>query len=218
MSKPIQVELLRKYVHDPRAAQVLQAYFTSGTFTGGHFERFAGGGDRPEIANSFTSDDIVAVSMLGVRIPGRAALQLVEDAAPRIGELLGTIPTNVALYEAGAAELVAPNSAASRLWQVLVRIPGVSWVTAAKLLARKRPALLPVYDRVVRAALGRTADDDFWEPLHATLKTNPGLVDDLQDIQARAELGNDITPLRVLDVIIWMFEHGEPEVVPDAES
>lgn len=218
MSKPINVGLLRRYVHNARAADVLQTYFSSGAFTGGWFERFAGGGDRPEVADRFTSDDIVAVAMLAVRIPGRSALALIEDAAAESGRLLGTIPTDVALHEAGAAELIAPSSAAAQLWQVLVGIPGVSWVTASKLLARKRPALLPVYDRVVRAALGRTASEDLWEPLHATLATNPDLIVDLHDARSRAGIGDDITPLRVLDVIIWMLEHGEPEPLPDAES
>jgi hypothetical protein len=39
---------------DGQAADLLDKYFNSNTFTGGHFERFAGGGDRPEVADRFT--------------------------------------------------------------------------------------------------------------------------------------------------------------------
>ena len=38
----------------------------------------------------------------------------------------------------------------------------MGWVTAGKLLARKRPRLIPVYDRVVRCALGRPAKPWRW--------------------------------------------------------
>src|SRR3954454_18749960 len=47
-----------------------------GRFSGGRFDLLAGGGDRSDVADVFTSDDIVAVSLLGARIPGAPALAL----------------------------------------------------------------------------------------------------------------------------------------------
>src|SRR4051812_29996860 len=59
---------LRRFVGDDAIGRLVE-YFQSGRFTGGRFDRLAGGGDRPDVTDMFTSDDIVAVSLLGVRIP-----------------------------------------------------------------------------------------------------------------------------------------------------
>lgn len=203
---------------DERAVGLLAEYFApAGRFTGGRFERFAGGGARVETANRFTSDDIVAVSLLGVRIPGRAALRILEDEAQALNALLGEIPQGTDLWMA-PEDAVGPRSAADQLWAGLVALPGIQWVTAGKLLARKRPRLIPVYDRVVKAALGRKDDDGWWLPLRAALAANPQLVTDLAGLRKESGLGDEVSLLRVLDVCIWMREYGQPEPVPDAET
>ena len=69
---------LRRFVGDDAIGRLVE-YFQSGRFTGGGFDRLAGGGDRPDVTDMFTSDDIVAVSLLGVRIPGAPALALLDD-------------------------------------------------------------------------------------------------------------------------------------------
>ena len=43
--RPIQPDELWRYLDDS-AVRRLQSYFDSGEYTGGRFERFAGGGDR----------------------------------------------------------------------------------------------------------------------------------------------------------------------------
>lgn len=48
--------------------------------------------------------------------------------------------------------------------------PGIGWVTVGKLLARKRPRLLPVHDQVVRCVLGRP--ESFWLDLHTALRVD----------------------------------------------
>lgn len=60
-----------------------------------------------------------------------------------------------------AAALLAPGEAADRAWHLLEDQDDMGWVTAGKLLARKRPRLVPVYDRVVRCAFG-TRGLSFW--------------------------------------------------------
>jgi hypothetical protein len=40
--------------------------------------------------------------------------------------------------------------------------PDIGWVTAGKLLARKRPKLVPVYDGVVKCALGNPPKNHVW--------------------------------------------------------
>jgi hypothetical protein len=213
---PIDPDQLLPFL-DKAAVDLLRAYFTSGTFTGGSFERFAGGGDRPESADRFTSEDVVAVSLLSVRIPGQAALALLERRPAEFNALLAELPNGVDLWAADEAT-IAPGSAADQLWHLLVELPGIKWVTAGKLLARKRPRLIPVYDRFVKAALGRPDGDEWWRPLRAVLRDSPDLITRLRKLRDDSRVGPDISLLRILDVSIWMHAHGKPEPTPDAED
>lgn len=212
---PIDLEALWHYL-GADAGDRLARYFKSGLYTGGRFERFAEGGDRSDVAGQFTSDDIVAVSLLGVRMPGRASLDILEVHAVELNALLTEIPTGVDLWKAEEA-LVAPDSPADRLWGHLHEFPGIRWVTAGKLLARKRPRLIPVYDRVVKAALGRSDHDEWWRPIRIALTENPDIVARLESLRRGVGI-EDVSLLRVLDVCVWMGAHGNPEPTPDAET
>ena len=213
---PIDVAQLMTHL-DEKAVGHLDEYFNSGNYTGGQFERFAGGGDRSEAAERFTSEDIVAVSLLGVRIPGRPALEILDLQAREFNALVGGIPQRVDLWEADE-ESVGPDSAAARLWRQLVDLPGVNWVTAGKLIARKRPRLIPVYDRVVKSALGRKDDEEWWRPLRTVLREHPEVIVRLDELREGTGLGQAVSLLRILDVCIWMGVDGEPELAPDADA
>jgi hypothetical protein len=68
---------------EDRAITVLQAYVTpvSGPnvgFTGGAFDTFDPSGTRSASTNTFTADDLVAVSLLSVDVPGRCALEILD--------------------------------------------------------------------------------------------------------------------------------------------
>ena len=45
-------------------------------YSGAHFEQVGGGGDREDIVNQFTAEDMLAVTMLSVRIEGYHALEI----------------------------------------------------------------------------------------------------------------------------------------------
>jgi hypothetical protein len=212
---PIAPGELNRYL-DEFAVEVLQNYFNSGKFSGGGFERFAGGGDQPDTANEFTSDDIVAASFLSIRIPGRAAIEILDNRADEFAALLADIPTDVDLWDA-PDDMVGPGSAAQDLWSRLAELPGMSWNSAGKLLARKRPRLIPVYDRVLRNSLGRKDEDGWWLPLRDALAKRPALVAALTETRDLAQL-KDISLLRIIDVSIWMRGFGRPEPAPDAET
>lgn len=105
-----------------------------------------------------TVEDLLAVTLLSVDVPGRVALQLLAGPlGGQVAALLAQVPTDVALHERGAGALLAPESPARQAWDLLVEPHGMGWVIAGKVLARKRPHLIPVYDNVVRCALGRPA-------------------------------------------------------------
>jgi hypothetical protein len=215
-SQPIPVATVDKYL-DPTAIELLRTYFATGTYTGGRFERFGGGGDRTDVANVITAEDIVAVSMLGVRIPGEPALAMVERLQSEVSALLTEIPIGVDLWDA-VEDAVNADSAANKLWALLEALPGIGWVTAGKLLARKRPQLIPVYDRVVHKALKRPDPDAFfWTDLRRVLRNNPDVLMRLREIRDELSLF-DISLLRILDVAIWMGAYGQPLAVPNADQ
>ncbi len=104
---------------------------------------------------------------------------------------------------------MVPGSPADQLWHKLDQIHGIGWVTAGKLLARKRPRLIPVYDNVVRDVVGKP--DSFWLGLRAALRADGrGLQERLVRMRTQAEVGDDISAIRVFDVVAWMSGKGLP--------
>jgi len=177
-------------------------------YTGSRFEHLAGGGDRPAVANAVTADDLIAVQTLSVKIPAQTALDLLEGAlGAQLSTLLSSISSDVDMAQADAADL-APGSPADRAWHLLDDQTGVGWVTAGKILARKRPRLLPVYDQVVRCILARP--QSFWLTLHAALRADDyALHHKLLALRASAGVPETVSALRVCDVALWMSHHAE---------
>ena len=72
----------------------------------------------------------------------------------------------------------------------------------SKLLARKRPRLLPVYDEVVKKQVGNPVN--IWESLRVALQADEGLLAArLRRIGDEAG-GAHLSVLRVFDVVTWM--------------
>ncbi|GHF12366.1 hypothetical protein E5082_03525 [Streptomyces griseoluteus] len=194
-------ELLRRY----------WAVFPNGApaYTGSRFERFAGGGDRPEVANHFTAADFIAVAALSVDVPVRAILRVLETTEPNpFNSLLLRIPSGIELAESEEQQ-IAEDGPAWKLWWSLRRIDGVGPVGAGKLLARKRPHLLPVYDSVIKKVFERPSMDlQFWSHMRFALRANGyALVAHLDDVRGLAGIGKDISVLRILDTAAWL--HGK---------
>lgn len=185
---------LRSYFHSRRG---------NGFYSGSQFERFDGGGDAPRVRDHITSSDVLALTFLSISrgLPG-VAMDVMDTQGKRITELLTAIPVDVPLHDADWSHYER-DSAAHQLWNLLRRCGGTNrLVTANKLLARKRPHLLPVYDREVRRLLG--SPDVFWACLWTWFATDDGRRDGMAEI--RSEVGGieDISLLRCLDVLLWM--------------
>lgn len=191
--------------HRNQAADLLRRYFNLGAdghpdFTGAMFERFAGGGDRPEVADQFTTADLVAVSMLSVNVPADAALRILDPRQHHLNDVLATVPHNLDLVNADEEHL----QRGEHLWD-LIRADGVGPVTTSKLLARKRPRLLPVIDRVVQETLNHLRRADFYRTLHQHLAYDGQFLHrHLEDVRDYAEIGPDISVTRCFDVIVWL--------------
>lgn len=180
-------------------------------YSGAYFERLGGGGDRPEIAFRFMSEDLLAVSMLSVRIDGYHALHVLEYEAGKLNGLLAEIPPGVELADAQAERLIAEDGPAQALWQAICDVwprpedKHIGPVAAGKLLARKRPHLIPVYDSRVKMVLSRPRVDDlWWRDLRDQLISDHDLVRELESVRARAG-GGHLSLLRTFDIMCWMF-------------
>ncbi|WP_328415511.1 DUF6308 family protein [Micromonospora sp. NBC_00389] len=197
---------------DDRSVVDLRRYFgldPGVLFTGSQFESLRGGGDRDGVRDVITAEDLIAVELLSVQVPPRIALNLLEGPLGRDLSLhLAPLPTNVDLGDERALPLVSPAGPADSAWRLLENCAGIGWVTAGKILARKRPRLIPVYDGVVRCAL-RTGPR-FWTWLHGRLQADDAaLAARLRELRDAAGLSESISVLRVLDVVIWMRHRQE---------
>ncbi|MFF0190827.1 DUF6308 family protein [Streptomyces sp. NPDC005244] len=182
-------------------------------FTGSRFEHLAGGGDRWEVADRFTAEDLVAVQTLSVTVPAPVALDILEGPlGARLSHLLHAIPKDTDMVDAGA-EVVADGSPADQAWHLLRDQSDVGWVIAGKLLARKRPRLLPVYDRVVRCAVGRPPS--FWLALRTALREDDAALHrQLLELREVAGVPGTVSALRVCDVAVWMGHRAQEHACP----
>ena len=115
------------------------------------------------------------------------------------------IPTDVAISDPAASALIGPAGPAVAAWHLLEDQYDMGWVTAGKLLARKRPHLIPVWDRVVRCGMGYPPPKAVWPWFHERLSAEDGaLTRALLAVRESAGVSASVTPLRKLDVIIWM--------------
>jgi Family of unknown function (DUF6308) len=207
----LDVSRLTRILDDKQACRDLRLYFGVGLgrgelppFTGGRFELLDGGGDRAGTCNHFTASDILSIEMLSVQLPPPVALDLLDGAlGEEAATFLEQIPTSVSLWDNKAEGFVKDGGPADNVWRLLESQDGVGWVTAGKLLARKRPSLIPVYDDVVRCAFDRPKE--IWKALRDALRQDNGSFRAvLEDLIKRAGIPAEITPLRALDVALWM--------------
>jgi hypothetical protein len=165
------------FVEDNRdhVSHLLGRYFANdapdGGYTGRWFEYFSARSDPSHL----DANDVAAAATLSIPLDGRVVSSLFAKAAA-FDEPLGWAPRrDVALWEVDDSALDggAPLAEAYRL---LRSIPGVGKVTASKLLACKRPNLVPIRDSVVEQVLG--AGDTWWRPWWGA--PTAGLLDELQ--------------------------------------
>ncbi|GAA4105995.1 DUF6308 family protein [Enteractinococcus coprophilus] len=154
--------------------------------------------------NLITGSDLYALTMLEVEIERKAGVDLLIYKAEEITQLLSCIP-NTPLAELSRAEFethVSNSSPAAELWRTFYSIPSIGSTRASKLLARKRPHLIPIHDRFIKEVTGVSARND-WEQWWVAL------TDETQELQQRAEVLRasinrpDLSTLRVLDVMFW---------------
>jgi len=190
---------------DAAALALLERYYDAPLddergFTGSAFDTWEPSGTRAASADVFTADDLVAVSLLSVRLTGRAAHELLVRRRDHFSALLAEVGPDRDLVD--VEEEISTARPASRLLSALKSLPGVGTTTATKLLARKRPRLRPVWDTVVAGHLG--VRYSYIEPLRQQLRADDGALHRrLVRLGQKAEL-TGVSPLRVFDVVTWL--------------
>jgi hypothetical protein len=181
-----------------RIQKSLKRYFdgeNDDQFTGRWFEVFAASCD----AAQFEPSDVLAVEALSVRVPTESAARLLVTEADRFNKLLAQIPRDVDLWEVPRSEL-EPQSSAAQLHAALKTLDDVGYVTAGKLLAAKRPRLIPILDWKVERLL-EPPKDQFWVTMHDQL-TDEARRQTIAEVCAVAPRG--VSLLRRIDVALWM--------------
>jgi len=125
--------------------------------------------------------------------------------ADEFDALLARAPKRaVPLWEVDDADL-AEDAPLAEAYRLLRSIPNAGKVTASKLLACKRPNLVPIRDSVVEQLLG--AGELWWRPWRDVV-ANETIRTTIEAITPPAvPAGTSV--LRRLDVILWMVGKGK---------
>ncbi|WP_139978386.1 DUF6308 family protein [Nocardioides litoris] len=188
------VEEIRLVIGMAGTRLLVEAYFDpTRRFAGATFDLL---GDNP--ANEFTTADVLGASLLDVGFLPRAVRGLlVDERREQLNALLAEIPNNVDLWEATDTDL----GPARLLWTAVMGLEGVGPTRTSKLMARKRPRLIPVIDKVVRGALPSLGSDS-WLSMQTALRSDIDLRGQIDGL--RPESARDISTLRILDAALWM--------------
>jgi len=170
--------------------------------------------------SAITATDLFAVSTLSIKIPPRAARRLLQapGRASAVKEALAALPTKK-LAEVTDEDFRKMEmfylAVKSSLVRAEAKAPSDAWVTASKIVARKRPSLFPVRDRDVTTLLGTRSTRDYFTDwsVYQHLMNDSEVSGALKDMTtALAERPDqcrylfDSEPLRILDVALWTYQ------------
>lgn len=188
-------------------------YYVDRNFYGAAFD------DVDSSPNAFTEHDLLKLSLLSVPVTGSITRDLLggffdteleQFSGKTLNGLLSEVPVGVAFEEVLGEDfktILDKGSPADTLWKAIRKVSqernwGMGQTRTAKLLAAKRPQLIPIYDSVIAKEFGRTSSRDHWTDMRDLFKENPELVKKLKEVSKAA--GKDISAIRALDVILWM--------------
>jgi hypothetical protein len=207
MKSPFVRDPLALFEEDAKTARNDLKRYMEG-FTGSRFDTLA----DAEHPNRITERDILAVSMLSVNVPAATTIWLLGDGAARVSELLTKIP-NVPIWS-DEADLEFDTSCAGQLWKLVRQTnwrgpnlkTGMGRTKTSKLLATKRPALIPVWDSVTMKYFFGTREVNDWTAWQQRLRGPEGqhLRDTVEKVRDDVPAAADLSVLRTIDIVGWM--------------
>lgn len=180
------------FVAEPADKLVAQFFDTTGRFAATTFDMLP---DNPP--NRFTTTDLLAVTLLDVALTPDSVREVLDTKADVFGELLAAIPVDVDLWDATDEDLAN----AETLYWALRKLHKVGRTQASKVMARKRPKLIPVIDSVIHTALA--LGDNSWAELRICL-SEPAVRGAIESIRPKNAQADSISTLRLLDAAVWM--------------
>lgn len=195
-------ERLKKYLGPDNVSDRIATYLQPGMYTGSLFEHLASA-DEP---NRITVNDLVAVSMLSVTVPPATRNWLLTDGAADVADLLSGISEGGGEPDiAVQPELLSQGTAAWELWYLLRTGTGMGPTTTSKLMAVKRPRLIPIHDSVVSKALNLPIANS-WQAWGHFMRDGWKLHRDKVRRAAIEAGGGHLSDLRIIDITVWLTE------------
>ncbi len=209
MSSEVWLKQARRLVFDHNSQYLNQAsvdalrtYLTG--YDGRYFEQLT---DQSS-PDRFTPTDLLALNALSVSVPPSAASWILRtNGRAETGALLSDIDSTMYMEDVPHTEfdaLLGERSAAWALWDLLHQQRGIGSTIAGKLLAAKRPRLIPISDEYVKDALG-TSERDLWKCMWTVL-TDEEIQAGLKKLRHEVSEAKELPLLRVMDVVAWMAE------------
>lgn len=210
--------------HVDEAAERINYYYTELTikgrklYSGSLFDEFAPE-QNPE--GTFTEADFLSTGLLSVHVPGEAISKFFTDTelAKELEHHLRQLPANIDLGDLNKSAfdrlLGSKDSPGFMLWDLIRgnRIHrktghdyvGMGATLTSKLLARKRPRLIPIWDSKVKEQLQLPHSGRHWEGMWHALTDDEGeLTDRLTEIREKSDQPQ-ISLLRTFDVAVWHY-------------
>jgi hypothetical protein len=190
-------------------AQALNKYFgpSANRYSGSQFEDLITDSDP----FSLSAQDLIAVTTLSVSIPARAAIWILsEDGRNKISSILKEIPMGRDIWDPDVRDIFLDDGPVMELWRTLenanwpVFKPGGGLggsTKRSKILASKRPRLIPILDRVVRGSLPETKNT--WISLQGVLR-NDFYRTKLEEALENPNVSENVSLLRRIDAVIWI--------------
>ena len=191
---------LRDSVH---ATALLGAYLSDGLYSGALWDPAIERRRAGDASNVIDVEDLYSPTLLSAPIDRRAGQEILQRSDAVSRHLLA-IPANLELWDENSAAVDDALGHADALVTELQLIDEIGWTKASKLVAAKRPDLIPIWDTQVSGAVGAPSKMswvDYWREWRNAF--TPGTVTTVRTIAAN--LGHpDLSPLRAMDIIIWM--------------
>lgn len=187
-------------------------------YSGAYFNRI---GSEELAPDRFTASDLYSLQCLAVNVPVLPGIVFLETHAETVNSMLAQIPHDLRLEDVSSTEysnLLGPDSDAWALYRLLRADPkplkqlndpaltgrwNMGPTRVSKLMARKRPHLIPIEDSVVNRVIGTDAKDTWKEWWHA-LTTDPEPLTSMAGTVRHAAKTPELSTLRALDIVLWM--------------
>jgi len=182
-------ERIDRVVDTDGIKELVRMYFDpSSGFAGATFDQL--GENQPD---RFTDSDMLALNLLDEQL-GPAAIRAIDRGD--LDGILAEVSRERHLWQSDESDIYRMKA----LHAALRGLAGVGPTKAAKLAARKRPRLIPIYDSVVERVM-QPDKGGWWTSLAAAL--DDGRRRAIENLDPKIP-GYQPTVLRLLDAAIWM--------------